>query len=133
MNTEKKVKFFIILANYSVPVSHSPNSNFIKFLSFSISLLFFSFSSLFYFSPLYTSLFFVFLPFCFSSSDAQLEQNAKNRRPSLSPIVLRQLEQEQKAKMAASVDITQVMSKLSKQGKEAPPPPPPPAAAPTNS
>uniref|UniRef100_A0A3Q3XKH8 Uncharacterized protein n=1 Tax=Mola mola TaxID=94237 RepID=A0A3Q3XKH8_MOLML len=48
----------------------------------------------------------------------------KFTRPSLSPIVLRQLEMEQKAKMAATVDITQVMSKLSKQGKEAPPPPP---------
>uniref|UniRef100_A0A669F750 Regulator of G protein signaling 9b n=1 Tax=Oreochromis niloticus TaxID=8128 RepID=A0A669F750_ORENI len=46
-----------------------------------------------------------------------------NRRPSLSPIIIRQQEQEQKAKMAASapVDITQVMSKLSKQGKEVPP------------
>lgn len=56
-------------------------------------------------------------------SDSQLEQNARNRRPSLSPIIIRQQEQEQKAKMAASapVDITQVMSKLSKQGKEAPP------------
>uniref|UniRef100_A0A8C3B058 Regulator of G protein signaling 9b n=1 Tax=Cyclopterus lumpus TaxID=8103 RepID=A0A8C3B058_CYCLU len=48
--------------------------------------------------------------------------NAKKRRPSLSPIILRQMEQEQRAKMAANVDITQVMSKLSKQGKEAPPP-----------
>lgn len=59
-----------------------------------------------------------------SPSDAQLEQNAKNRRPSLSPIILRQQEQEQRAKMAASapVDITQVMSKLSKQSKEMPPP-----------
>uniref|UniRef100_A0A8C9X3K8 Regulator of G protein signaling 9b n=1 Tax=Sander lucioperca TaxID=283035 RepID=A0A8C9X3K8_SANLU len=47
--------------------------------------------------------------------DAQLEQNAKKRRPSLSPIILRQMEQEQRAKMAATVDITQVMSKLSKQ------------------
>lgn len=56
-------------------------------------------------------------------SDSQLEQNARNRRPSLSPIIIRQQEQEQKAKMAASapVDITQVMSKLSQQGKEAPP------------
>uniref|UniRef100_A0A669CNK9 Regulator of G protein signaling 9b n=1 Tax=Oreochromis niloticus TaxID=8128 RepID=A0A669CNK9_ORENI len=56
-------------------------------------------------------------------SDSQLEQNARNRRPSLSPIIIRQQEQEQKAKMAASapVDITQVMSKLSKQGKEVPP------------
>uniref|UniRef100_A0A3Q3GZI6 Regulator of G protein signaling 9b n=1 Tax=Labrus bergylta TaxID=56723 RepID=A0A3Q3GZI6_9LABR len=62
---------------------------------------------------------------CFYSADAQLEQNARTRRPSLSPIVLRQQEQELKAKMAASVDITQVMSKLSKQGKEVPPPPPP--------
>uniref|UniRef100_A0A671XA08 Regulator of G protein signaling 9b n=1 Tax=Sparus aurata TaxID=8175 RepID=A0A671XA08_SPAAU len=51
-------------------------------------------------------------------SDSQLEQNAKKRRPSLSPIVLRQQEQEQKAKMAANVDITQVMTKLSKQGRE---------------
>ncbi|KAG7506511.1 regulator of G-protein signaling 9-like isoform X1 [Solea senegalensis] len=43
-------------------------------------------------------------------TDAQLEQNAKNRRPSLSPIVLRQQEQEQRAKMAANapVDITQL-------------------------
>ncbi|XP_070707298.1 regulator of G-protein signaling 9-like [Pempheris klunzingeri] len=58
-------------------------------------------------------------------SDTQLEQNARNRRPSVSPIILRQQEQEQRAKMAATgpVDITQVMSKLSKQGKEAPPPP----------
>uniref|UniRef100_A0AAY4CBF6 Regulator of G-protein signaling 9 n=1 Tax=Denticeps clupeoides TaxID=299321 RepID=A0AAY4CBF6_9TELE len=39
------------------------------------------------------------------------------RRPSLSPIVLRQQEEEQRAKMAASgpVDITQVMSKLEKR------------------
>ncbi|KAA8581354.1 hypothetical protein FQN60_002935 [Etheostoma spectabile] len=59
-------------------------------------------------------------------TDAQLEQNSKKRRPSLSPIILRQMEQEQRAKMAANVDITQVMSKLSKQGKEAPPPPCPP-------
>uniref|UniRef100_A0AAQ5ZT30 Regulator of G protein signaling 9b n=1 Tax=Amphiprion ocellaris TaxID=80972 RepID=A0AAQ5ZT30_AMPOC len=57
-------------------------------------------------------------------SDAQLEQNAKNRRPSLSPIILRQQELEQRARMAANapVDITQVMSKLSQQGKEAPQP-----------
>nr|XP_020469491.1 regulator of G-protein signaling 9-like [Monopterus albus] len=43
-------------------------------------------------------------------TDAQLDQNAKNRRPSLSPIILRQQEQEQRAKMAASatVDITQL-------------------------
>ncbi|KAM9426443.1 regulator of G-protein signaling 9b [Pholidichthys leucotaenia] len=43
-------------------------------------------------------------------TDAQLEQNARNRRPSLSPIIIRQQEQEQKAKMAASapVDITQL-------------------------
>ncbi|XP_034563051.1 regulator of G-protein signaling 9-like isoform X2 [Notolabrus celidotus] len=58
-------------------------------------------------------------------SQTQLEQNARNRRPSPSPIVLRQQELEHKAKMAASVDITQVMSKLSKQGKEVPPPRPP--------
>uniref|UniRef100_A0A3Q2T2I9 Regulator of G protein signaling 9b n=1 Tax=Fundulus heteroclitus TaxID=8078 RepID=A0A3Q2T2I9_FUNHE len=53
-------------------------------------------------------------------NEVQLEQNARNRRPSLSPIIIRQQEQEQRAKMAASapVDITQVMSKLSKQGKE---------------
>ncbi|KAG7222268.1 hypothetical protein INR49_027272 [Caranx melampygus] len=40
----------------------------------------------------------------------KLEQNAKNRRPSLSPIILRQQEQELRAKMAASapVDITQL-------------------------
>uniref|UniRef100_A0AAX7VIF8 Regulator of G protein signaling 9b n=1 Tax=Astatotilapia calliptera TaxID=8154 RepID=A0AAX7VIF8_ASTCA len=48
------------------------------------------------------------------------EHKFRNRRPSLSPIIIRQQEQEQKAKMAASapVDITQVMSKLSQQGKE---------------
>ncbi|XP_061564827.1 regulator of G-protein signaling 9-like [Cololabis saira] len=57
-------------------------------------------------------------------NDAQLNQNARNRRPSLSPIIVRQQEQEQKAKNAANVDITQVMSKLSKQGKEVPPRPP---------
>ncbi|MEQ2207147.1 hypothetical protein XENOCAPTIV_007930 [Xenoophorus captivus] len=53
-------------------------------------------------------------------NEVQLEQNARNRRPSLSPIIIRQQEQEQRAKMAANapVDITQVMSKLSKQGKE---------------
>uniref|UniRef100_A0A3B1IZK3 Regulator of G-protein signaling 9 n=1 Tax=Astyanax mexicanus TaxID=7994 RepID=A0A3B1IZK3_ASTMX len=53
--------------------------------------------------------------------DSQLEQNAKKRRPSLSPIILRQQEEEQKAKLAASgpVDITQVMSKLAqKKGTE---------------
>lgn len=62
-------------------------------------------------------------------SEAQLEHNAKNRKPSLSPIILQQQEQEQKAKMAANVDITQVMSKLSKQAKEAAPPRPAAAAA----
>uniref|UniRef100_A0A3B4Z5G3 Regulator of G-protein signaling 9-like n=1 Tax=Stegastes partitus TaxID=144197 RepID=A0A3B4Z5G3_9TELE len=48
------------------------------------------------------------------------EHKFTNRRPSLSPIILRQQEEEQRAKMAASapVDITQVMSKLSQQGKE---------------
>uniref|UniRef100_A0AAY4CB19 Regulator of G-protein signaling 9 n=1 Tax=Denticeps clupeoides TaxID=299321 RepID=A0AAY4CB19_9TELE len=48
---------------------------------------------------------------------AVLEANARKRRPSLSPIVLRQQEEEQRAKMAASgpVDITQVMSKLEKR------------------
>ncbi|KAM4623840.1 regulator of G-protein signaling 9-like [Polymixia lowei] len=60
-------------------------------------------------------------------TDSQVEQNAKKRQPSLSPIALRELEEQQRAKLAASgpVDITQVMSKLSKQGKETPPPPPP--------
>uniref|UniRef100_A0A8C6UCF9 Regulator of G protein signaling 9b n=1 Tax=Neogobius melanostomus TaxID=47308 RepID=A0A8C6UCF9_9GOBI len=50
-------------------------------------------------------------------TDSQLEQNARTRRPSLSPIVLRQLEAERRAKMAAAapVDITQVMSKLSRK------------------
>ncbi|XP_075889728.1 regulator of G-protein signaling 9-like isoform X2 [Nelusetta ayraudi] len=65
-------------------------------------------------------------------SEAQLEQNTRNRRPSLSPIVLRQMEQEQKAKTAAAVDITQVMSKLSKQGRVAPPPASAAAAAANN-
>ncbi|XP_029705974.1 regulator of G-protein signaling 9 isoform X2 [Takifugu rubripes] len=41
-------------------------------------------------------------------TEAQLEYNAKNRKPSLSPIILQQQEQEQKAKMAANVDITQL-------------------------
>ncbi|XP_072229731.1 regulator of G-protein signaling 9-like isoform X3 [Leuresthes tenuis] len=43
-------------------------------------------------------------------NESQLEQNARNRRPSLSPIIVRQQEQEQKAKMAANapVDITQL-------------------------
>ncbi|KAF3853823.1 hypothetical protein F7725_014511 [Dissostichus mawsoni] len=41
-------------------------------------------------------------------SGAQLEQNSKKRRPSLSPIILRQMEQEQRAKMAANIDITQL-------------------------
>ncbi|KAJ0060656.1 hypothetical protein NL108_016836 [Boleophthalmus pectinirostris] len=43
-------------------------------------------------------------------TDSQLEQNARSRRPSLSPMVLRQLEQERRAKMAAAapVDITQL-------------------------
>lgn len=52
-------------------------------------------------------------------SEAQLEQNSKRRRPSLSPIILRQQEEEQKAKLAATgpVDITQVMSKLEKKKK----------------
>ncbi|XP_062330486.1 regulator of G-protein signaling 9-like [Osmerus eperlanus] len=56
-------------------------------------------------------------------SDVQLEQNARKRRPSISPIILRQQEEEQRAKLAASgpVDITQVMSKLSNKGKEVPP------------
>ncbi|KAK7879958.1 hypothetical protein WMY93_033377, partial [Mugilogobius chulae] len=42
-------------------------------------------------------------------TESQLEQNARSRRPSLSPIVMRQLEQERRAKMAAAapVDITQ--------------------------
>ncbi|KAM4524687.1 regulator of G-protein signaling 9-like isoform 2-T2 [Odontesthes bonariensis] len=59
-------------------------------------------------------------------NESQLVQNARNRRPSLSPLIVRLHEQEQKAKMAANapVDITQVMSKLSKQGKEVPPPRP---------
>uniref|UniRef100_A0A8C5DM05 Regulator of G-protein signaling 9 n=1 Tax=Gouania willdenowi TaxID=441366 RepID=A0A8C5DM05_GOUWI len=63
-------------------------------------------------------------------TETQLEHNAKNRRPSVSPIVLWQQEQEQKAKMAASapVDITQVMSKLSKQGREGTKVAPPPRA-----
>ncbi|KAG5262605.1 hypothetical protein AALO_G00276870 [Alosa alosa] len=43
-------------------------------------------------------------------SPSQLEQNARKRRPSLSPIIVRQLEEEQKAKLAASgpVDMTQL-------------------------
>uniref|UniRef100_A0A8C8HEG7 Regulator of G protein signaling 9b n=1 Tax=Oncorhynchus tshawytscha TaxID=74940 RepID=A0A8C8HEG7_ONCTS len=49
--------------------------------------------------------------------------NARKRRPSISPIIVRQLEQEERARMATSgpVDITQVMSKLSNKGKEVPP------------
>uniref|UniRef100_A0A674E1X5 Regulator of G protein signaling 9b n=1 Tax=Salmo trutta TaxID=8032 RepID=A0A674E1X5_SALTR len=47
----------------------------------------------------------------------------RKRRPSISPIIVRQLEQEERARMATSgpVDITQVMSKLSNKGKEVPP------------
>ncbi|XP_031416630.1 regulator of G-protein signaling 9-like isoform X2 [Clupea harengus] len=50
-------------------------------------------------------------------TETQLAQNAKNRRPSLSPIILRQQEEEQQAKLEASgpVDLTQVMSKLDKR------------------
>uniref|UniRef100_A0A6Q2ZCQ3 Regulator of G protein signaling 9b n=1 Tax=Esox lucius TaxID=8010 RepID=A0A6Q2ZCQ3_ESOLU len=57
-------------------------------------------------------------------SVTQLEANAKKRRPSLSPIIVRQQEEEERARMATSgpVDITQVMSKLSNKGKEVPPP-----------
>ncbi|TNN52718.1 Regulator of G-protein signaling 9 [Liparis tanakae] len=36
------------------------------------------------------------------------DTNSKKRRPNLSPIILRQMEQEQRAKMAANVDITQL-------------------------
>uniref|UniRef100_A0A8C2KD76 Regulator of G protein signaling 9b n=1 Tax=Cyprinus carpio TaxID=7962 RepID=A0A8C2KD76_CYPCA len=61
----------------------------------------------------------VLFSFQMSPSETQLEQNAKRRRPSLSPIILRQQEEEQKAKLAASgpVDITQVMSKLERKQK----------------
>uniref|UniRef100_A0A672SSG1 Regulator of G-protein signaling 9-like n=1 Tax=Sinocyclocheilus grahami TaxID=75366 RepID=A0A672SSG1_SINGR len=47
------------------------------------------------------------------------ESHRFTRRPSLSPIILRQQEEEQKAKLAASgpVDITQVMSKLERKQK----------------
>uniref|UniRef100_A0A8C7GT78 Regulator of G protein signaling 9b n=1 Tax=Oncorhynchus kisutch TaxID=8019 RepID=A0A8C7GT78_ONCKI len=50
--------------------------------------------------------------------------NARKRRPSISPIIVRQQEKEERARMATSgpVDITQVMSKLSNKGKEVPPP-----------
>ncbi|KAL4648118.1 regulator of G-protein signaling 9 isoform X1 [Arapaima gigas] len=43
-------------------------------------------------------------------SKAQLEQNAKKRKPNLSPIILRQREEEEKARLAATgpVDITQL-------------------------
>ncbi|XP_063077797.1 regulator of G-protein signaling 9b [Engraulis encrasicolus] len=49
-------------------------------------------------------------PAAHNFNEAQIEQNAKKRRPSLSPIILRQMEEEQKAKLAASapVDITQL-------------------------
>uniref|UniRef100_A0A7N6FFC5 Regulator of G protein signaling 9b n=1 Tax=Anabas testudineus TaxID=64144 RepID=A0A7N6FFC5_ANATE len=62
-----------------------------------------------------------------TSKKSVCPEEHKFTRPSLSPIILRQQEQEQRAKMAASapVDITQVMSKLSKQGKNVPPHPPP--------
>ncbi|TRY93219.1 hypothetical protein DNTS_014360 [Danionella cerebrum] len=46
-------------------------------------------------------------------SDAQLEQNMRNRRPSLSPIITYQKEQEEKAKAAAAagpVDIKKLMA-----------------------
>uniref|UniRef100_A0A8C2FG97 Regulator of G protein signaling 9b n=1 Tax=Cyprinus carpio TaxID=7962 RepID=A0A8C2FG97_CYPCA len=47
------------------------------------------------------------------------EPHRFTRRPSLSPIILRQQEEEQKAKLAASgpVDITQVMSELERKQK----------------
>ncbi|XP_064179209.1 regulator of G-protein signaling 9-like isoform X5 [Anguilla rostrata] len=52
-------------------------------------------------------------------TDAQLEQNARKRtrKASLSPLIVRQQEQEEKARLAASgpVDITQVMSKLDRR------------------
>ncbi|XP_023849548.2 regulator of G-protein signaling 9 [Salvelinus sp. IW2-2015] len=56
-------------------------------------------------------------------SVSQLEANARKRRPSISTIIARQLEQEERARMATRgpVDITQVMSKLSNKGKEVPP------------
>lgn len=59
-------------------------------------------------------------------TEAEIARNAKKRRSTISPLVTRQMEEEAKAREAASgkVDMTQVMSKLSK----APPPPPPPGA-----
>uniref|UniRef100_A0A8C8CKW6 Regulator of G protein signaling 9b n=1 Tax=Oncorhynchus tshawytscha TaxID=74940 RepID=A0A8C8CKW6_ONCTS len=51
-------------------------------------------------------------------------RSVPKRRPSISPIIVRQQEKEERARMATSgpVDITQVMSKLSNKGKEVPPP-----------
>ncbi|XP_023692749.2 regulator of G-protein signaling 9-like [Paramormyrops kingsleyae] len=48
---------------------------------------------------------------------AQLDQNARNRKPGIHPIILHQRAQEEKAKLAASgpVDIKQVMSKLDRR------------------
>uniref|UniRef100_A0A8C9TX99 Regulator of G protein signaling 9a n=1 Tax=Scleropages formosus TaxID=113540 RepID=A0A8C9TX99_SCLFO len=50
-------------------------------------------------------------------TDAQLEQNARNRKPGIHPIILHQQEEEEKAKLAASgpVDIKQIMSKLDRR------------------
>ncbi|KAG9343719.1 hypothetical protein JZ751_013097 [Albula glossodonta] len=52
-------------------------------------------------------------------SDAQLEQNARNRKPGIHPIVLWQQEEEEKAKLASAgpVDIKQVMSKLDRRNQ----------------
>uniref|UniRef100_A0AAY4CKD4 Regulator of G-protein signaling 9 n=1 Tax=Denticeps clupeoides TaxID=299321 RepID=A0AAY4CKD4_9TELE len=51
-------------------------------------------------------------------SEAQLEQNARNRKPGIDPIIIWQQEQEEKAKAAAAampVDVKQMMSKLDRK------------------
>ncbi|KAL4657880.1 regulator of G-protein signaling 9-like [Arapaima gigas] len=50
-------------------------------------------------------------------TDAQLQQNAQNRKPGIHPIILHQQAEEEKAKLAASgpVDIKQIMSKLDRR------------------
>uniref|UniRef100_A0AAY4CJ27 Regulator of G-protein signaling 9 n=1 Tax=Denticeps clupeoides TaxID=299321 RepID=A0AAY4CJ27_9TELE len=52
------------------------------------------------------------------SDEAQLEQNARNRKPGIDPIIIWQQEQEEKAKAAAAampVDVKQMMSKLDRK------------------
>ncbi|XP_061080708.1 regulator of G-protein signaling 9a [Conger conger] len=67
-------------------------------------------------------------PAAHNYSDAQVEQNARNRRPGIHPIILQQAADEEKAKLAAAtaaVDIKKVMSKLDRNRNAAADAPPP--------